>query len=193
MKYAVEVGSGTMTYVPSFIKTGSGIQKLVGKCTDIRREHGDHISLLKKADGGLRDHVTVCVFAYISLLSLLGNGSVNTFPSQRIHTEQQNTFALRSVSIKASRRLVSGTNKLWSWVSTGPKTKNDYAGEDQQQFIGPGSGQFMPEHLDFEMKSDPFPCGQSGIRSVTQGMRDYKAVLPSPTKQNLPPQFHTPS
>jgi hypothetical protein len=30
MKYAVEMGSGTMIYIPSFIKTGSGIQKLRG-------------------------------------------------------------------------------------------------------------------------------------------------------------------
>jgi hypothetical protein len=29
MKYAVEIGSGTVTYIPSFIKTGSGIQKLL--------------------------------------------------------------------------------------------------------------------------------------------------------------------
>jgi hypothetical protein len=31
MKYAVEKGSGAMTYIPSFIKIGSGIQKLVGE------------------------------------------------------------------------------------------------------------------------------------------------------------------
>jgi hypothetical protein len=30
MKYAVEMGSGAMMYVPSFIKIGSGIQKLMG-------------------------------------------------------------------------------------------------------------------------------------------------------------------
>jgi hypothetical protein len=29
MKYAVEMGSGAMTYIPSFMKTGSGIQKLI--------------------------------------------------------------------------------------------------------------------------------------------------------------------
>jgi hypothetical protein len=28
MKYAVEMGSGGMTYIPTFIKIGSGIQKL---------------------------------------------------------------------------------------------------------------------------------------------------------------------
>jgi hypothetical protein len=30
MKYAVEMGSGAMIYIPSFIKIGSGIQKLIG-------------------------------------------------------------------------------------------------------------------------------------------------------------------
>jgi hypothetical protein len=30
MKYAVEMGSGDMIYIPSFIKIGSGIQKLIG-------------------------------------------------------------------------------------------------------------------------------------------------------------------
>jgi hypothetical protein len=30
MKYAVEMGSGTMIYIPSFINIDSGIQKLKG-------------------------------------------------------------------------------------------------------------------------------------------------------------------
>jgi hypothetical protein len=30
MKYTVEMGSVAMIYVPSFIKIGSGIQKLIG-------------------------------------------------------------------------------------------------------------------------------------------------------------------
>jgi hypothetical protein len=30
MKYAVEIGSGAMICIPSFIKIGSGIQKLIG-------------------------------------------------------------------------------------------------------------------------------------------------------------------
>jgi hypothetical protein len=29
-KYVVEMGSGTMIYIPSFIKTGSGVQKITG-------------------------------------------------------------------------------------------------------------------------------------------------------------------
>jgi hypothetical protein len=29
MKYAVEMGSGAMIYIPSFIKIGSGIRKLI--------------------------------------------------------------------------------------------------------------------------------------------------------------------
>jgi hypothetical protein len=30
MKYAVEMDSGAMIYIPSFIKISSGIQKLIG-------------------------------------------------------------------------------------------------------------------------------------------------------------------
>jgi hypothetical protein len=30
MKYAVEMSSGAMIYIPSFMTTGSGIQKLIG-------------------------------------------------------------------------------------------------------------------------------------------------------------------
>jgi hypothetical protein len=33
MKYADEMGSGSTIYIPSFIKTGSGIQKLLGRDT----------------------------------------------------------------------------------------------------------------------------------------------------------------
>jgi hypothetical protein len=29
MKYAIEIGSGTMIYIPGFIKFGSGIQRLI--------------------------------------------------------------------------------------------------------------------------------------------------------------------
>jgi hypothetical protein len=34
MKYAVEMGSGVMICMPSFVKTGSTIQKLMGEYTD---------------------------------------------------------------------------------------------------------------------------------------------------------------
>jgi hypothetical protein len=44
MKYAVEMGSGAVIYIPSFIKICSGIQKLMGE--GIHRQHGDCISLL---------------------------------------------------------------------------------------------------------------------------------------------------
>jgi hypothetical protein len=47
MKYAVEMGSGAMIYIPSFIKIGSGIQKLMGRGdSQTHRQHGDCISLL---------------------------------------------------------------------------------------------------------------------------------------------------
>jgi hypothetical protein len=42
-KYAVDIGSGAMIYIPSFTKIGSAIQKLMG---GIYREHGDCTSLL---------------------------------------------------------------------------------------------------------------------------------------------------
>jgi hypothetical protein len=44
MKYAVEMASADMIYIPSFIKIGSGIQKL--RRTQARRHQGDLISLL---------------------------------------------------------------------------------------------------------------------------------------------------
>jgi hypothetical protein len=43
MKYAVEMGSDAVIYIPSFVKTGSAIQKLI---VGIHRQHGDRISLL---------------------------------------------------------------------------------------------------------------------------------------------------
>jgi hypothetical protein len=43
MKYAVEMDSGAMIYMPGFIKIGSGIQNLMG---GIHRKHDDLISLL---------------------------------------------------------------------------------------------------------------------------------------------------
>jgi hypothetical protein len=46
MKYAVEMGSGAIIYIPSFIKIGSGIQKLILGDTQTHRQHGDLISLL---------------------------------------------------------------------------------------------------------------------------------------------------
>jgi hypothetical protein len=40
------MGSGTMIYIPSFIKHSSGIQKLIEGDTQTHRQQGDHISLL---------------------------------------------------------------------------------------------------------------------------------------------------
>jgi hypothetical protein len=44
MKYDVEMGSGAVMYILSFIKIGSGIQELIG---GIHRQHEDRISLPK--------------------------------------------------------------------------------------------------------------------------------------------------
>jgi hypothetical protein len=40
------MGSGTTIYIPSFIKTGSGIQKVIGEDIQTHRQHGDPTSLL---------------------------------------------------------------------------------------------------------------------------------------------------
>jgi hypothetical protein len=49
MKYAVDMGSVAMIYVPSFIKIGSGIQKLIREDTQTHRQDGDRISLLQES------------------------------------------------------------------------------------------------------------------------------------------------
>jgi hypothetical protein len=42
MEYATEIGSGVMIYIPSFIRTGSVNQKLIG---GIHRQNDDRTSL----------------------------------------------------------------------------------------------------------------------------------------------------
>jgi hypothetical protein len=42
MKFAAEMGSGAVLFVRSFMKIGSGIEKLIG---GTYRQHGDSISL----------------------------------------------------------------------------------------------------------------------------------------------------
>jgi hypothetical protein len=44
MKYAVEMGSAAVIHISSFIKIGSGIQKLIGGIHR-HKQHGDRISL----------------------------------------------------------------------------------------------------------------------------------------------------
>lgn len=45
MKYAAEMGSGAMVYVPRFMMIGSGIQKLIRRLYT-HTEHGGHIGLI---------------------------------------------------------------------------------------------------------------------------------------------------
>jgi hypothetical protein len=46
VKYAVKIGSRAMIHISSFIKIGSGIEKLLGRVAETHRQHGDRISLL---------------------------------------------------------------------------------------------------------------------------------------------------
>jgi hypothetical protein len=45
MKYAVEMGLVATIYIPSFMKIGSGIHKLIGTDSQTPRQHGEHIIL----------------------------------------------------------------------------------------------------------------------------------------------------
>jgi hypothetical protein len=45
VKYAAEMDSGAMIYLPNFLKNDSAIQNLFG-VGDTHRQHGDRISLL---------------------------------------------------------------------------------------------------------------------------------------------------
>jgi hypothetical protein len=49
MRYAVEMGSGAMICIPSLIKIGSGIQKLIRGDTQTHEQHGDLILLFFKS------------------------------------------------------------------------------------------------------------------------------------------------
>jgi hypothetical protein len=46
MNYAVEMGSGAMIYIPSLIRIGSGIRKLIEGDSQTYRQHIDRIRLL---------------------------------------------------------------------------------------------------------------------------------------------------
>jgi hypothetical protein len=46
MKYAVEMGSGAMIYISSFLKIGSGIRKSIRGDTQTYRLEGDCVSLV---------------------------------------------------------------------------------------------------------------------------------------------------
>jgi hypothetical protein len=45
MKYAIEMGSGTMICIPSFIKIDSAIQRLIGRDTQAHRQRSGSKSL----------------------------------------------------------------------------------------------------------------------------------------------------
>jgi hypothetical protein len=46
MKYAVEMGSGAMIYIASYINIGSDIQQVIRGDSQTHRQQGDRISLL---------------------------------------------------------------------------------------------------------------------------------------------------
>jgi hypothetical protein len=46
MKYAVEMGSGFMIHIPSLMKIGSAIQKLIQGYRKTHRQRGDRICII---------------------------------------------------------------------------------------------------------------------------------------------------
>jgi hypothetical protein len=55
MKYGVEMGLGAMIYIPSYIKIGSAIRKLIRGHTQTHRQHGDCLRVhLRFQDKGSR-------------------------------------------------------------------------------------------------------------------------------------------
>jgi hypothetical protein len=42
MEYAIEMGLGAVMYIPSFMKIGSAVQKLMGGCTVAQRAWRSH-------------------------------------------------------------------------------------------------------------------------------------------------------
>jgi hypothetical protein len=64
MVYTVEMGSGAMMYIPSFVKIGSGIQNLIQVDTqmhkDTNRQHSDLINLLLILSDLHSVHPVVC-------------------------------------------------------------------------------------------------------------------------------------
>jgi hypothetical protein len=59
MKYAIVLGSGVIIPIQVFMKTGSGIQKLIGGDTQTHRQHGNRILLLlffQNKESGLKSN-----------------------------------------------------------------------------------------------------------------------------------------
>jgi hypothetical protein len=64
MKYAAEMGSSAMIYIPSFIKIGSAIQKLM----EGREQRGNRISLLLFFR--IRTYANKLIFEYVIMYIL---------------------------------------------------------------------------------------------------------------------------
>jgi hypothetical protein len=69
MRYSVDIDSGVMMYIPSFIRIGSGIVKLMGGThTNTHRQQSDFISLLslfcKNKSRHMRSPCSLCTSTY---------------------------------------------------------------------------------------------------------------------------------
>jgi hypothetical protein len=65
VKYAVEVGSGAITYMPIFIKIGSGIQTFITEDTQTHRQYGKlraHFFFFKNKESRLKIGLKTLIF-----------------------------------------------------------------------------------------------------------------------------------
>jgi hypothetical protein len=71
MKYAAEIGSGARTYIPSFIKIGSGIQKLIWGIHTHTHTHTQHnyLFLFKIRKIGRKEYVQETGEMYVPSLA----------------------------------------------------------------------------------------------------------------------------
>jgi hypothetical protein len=101
MKYAVEMGTGAMIYIPSFIKIDSAIQKLIGgihRYTDTHRQYGDRLRLFlrfQNKESRLKLAVSLSLRYYLSFcLEGSGTGRRNTRACNEVNPSAYETYVL---------------------------------------------------------------------------------------------------
>jgi hypothetical protein len=76
MKYAAEMGSVAMIYIPSFMNIGLAIQRLIREDSHIHRQHGDHICLLYERRIKMPTKTYTCLVSGTSGFHILNHNAV---------------------------------------------------------------------------------------------------------------------
>jgi hypothetical protein len=99
MKYAIELTSGGMIYIPSFMTIGSGFQKYLWGGIPTHRQQGDLISLLlflHKKRSGLENGMYLD-WIHLARDKNLSRALVHMAKNFRLSTKRQDIFGLLSV------------------------------------------------------------------------------------------------